>query len=591
MPQRRLLHTVLFDRPFQRILILFFSLLAAISGITGPFFQKTFVDQILGYPAFFEALAQFSPFTLITAAFFLAVAYQFFSIAATYLGNREAVLMQKKFSEVLYNKMLSMRTDQLQTRATGEVVALFATDVPGATILLEQSLPMAFSIFFPFMLAPILLTALYGLPLWSTVSVILAVAALNTVLARRQSAFFYKFKQLAAERVGYINEWVQNIRTLRVLSWVERFEKKIFAKRQEETANRVSMVTNGQVMNSISSSVTFFINLSGMWALLALTPGPHSPGQILALFWILGIFLTRSFRQMPWFFTFVLDGMSSLNRIQTFLDQPDDKNNRQGFVPSESIIRAQPIHVDGMNLKLQSNLVLRDIHLRIEPGEFVAVVGEVGSGKTMLLLSLLGEAGAHAQEYRLGQVSALSLDKNELKSHFAFVPQEGFVMSANIRENVAFDYEVDTSLDGRVQKCLKLSQFDLAQENFIEGLDTEIGERGVNLSGGQRQRLNLARSDYFDRPILLLDDCLSALDVDTEKKILASLIEGQWKDRTRILVTHRLTILPYTDRILFMRDGKIIDRGTFTELLQRNEEFREFTHSLKVTNGEQSVAK
>jgi ABC-type bacteriocin/lantibiotic exporter with double-glycine peptidase domain len=99
----------------------------------------------------------------------------------------------------------------------------------------------------------------------------------------------------------------------------------------------------------------------------------------------------------------------------------------------------------------------------------------------------------------------------------------------------------------------------------------------VNLSGGQRQRVSLARVDFFQGPLILMDDCLSAVDVDTEHQLIESLIEGSWRQQTRILVTHRLSILDEVDRVIFLERGKIIAQGQFHELLQTNKKFREFT--------------
>src|SRR5207253_7358486 len=97
-------------------------------------------------------------------------------------------------------------------------------------------------------------------PLWPTILVMLGITILNTIMAFRQSKFFYNFKQLAAERIALVSEWIQNIRTIRILGWIRFFEKNIFAKREVETRNRILMVTNGQVMNAISSSITFILN-------------------------------------------------------------------------------------------------------------------------------------------------------------------------------------------------------------------------------------------------------------------------------------------------------------------------------------------
>jgi ABC-type multidrug transport system fused ATPase/permease subunit len=161
------------------------------------------------------------------------------------------------------------------------------------------------------------------------------------------------------------------------------------------------------------------------------------------------------------------------------------------------------------------------------------------------------------------------------------VPQEGFVMSASLRENIMFRYDATSAHDNEIEKSLAVAQFHLREEHLPDGLETEIGERGVNLSGGQRQRVSLARARFFDRPVILLDDCLSAVDVDTESQLIGELIDGEWKQRTRVLVTHRLSVLARVDRVFFMEDGRIVDSGLFSELLARNEKVRAFAASVE----------
>ena len=154
-------------------------------------------------------------------------------------------------------------------------------------------------------------------------------------------------------------------------------------------------------------------------------------------------------------------------------------------------------------------------------------------------------------------------------------------MSASLRENVAFLYDIGSERDHEIEESLHLAQFEIFKERVENGLATEIGERGVNLSGGQKQRISLARVHFHRAPILLLDDCLSAVDVDTEEKLFTHLLAGAWGERTRLLVTHRLSVLHRVDQILFMQDGRIVDRGTYSELMSRSQLFRDYTQSVE----------
>lgn len=573
--QKRLLVEVFFSRPFWKLAIILSSLFSTFFGLLGPFLQKEFVDHIgnsqgsityLGY-AF--------------ASLFLALG---FTVLTNYLGMREALVMQRVLAQRLYDHTLNLRTDSLMGRPVGEIVSLYATDVPGATVFLEQSLPTGASIFFPLVLAPWALITYFGIPLWPLMSLMAVIILLSFAMAFRQSLFFFQFKKLAADRIGLVNEWVQNIRALRILGWVEAFENKIFQVRKVETVNRIRMVTNGQSMNAISSSVTFLLNLTALVSLIYLSNQPITTGTLLALLWIVAVFLTRPFRQLPWFFTFVFDSWTSLKRIDSFLalENQNAQKRSSEFRKLQSLAKSdKALKIQNLNLRIGSHHLLRNISLEIKNGEFVTIVGEVGSGKSLLLLSLLGETGAAFEKYEIGGNDASTLPLDQLRQFYTFVPQEGFIMSSSLRENVAFEYGISSQeYDEKIIESLAHAQFKLNVERIENGLETEIGERGVNLSGGQKQRVSMARVDYYRSPIVLLDDCLSAVDVDTENKLIDELIKGTWKDRTRVLVTHRLTVLEKSDRVIFIHDGSIQAQGRFQDLLATSSAFRQFASTV-----------
>ncbi len=598
----KLLREVLFSRPWSRLAILGCSLLATVGGLAGPLFQKTFVDLLtdasirvdsqmsfqipwMKYFIFNDSILSLVLFSFLSL--FLSLA---FSQLANYLGARESIFMQKKLAQRLYDKALSLRSDSLQGRPVGEIVAVYATDVPGATVFLEQSVPTGANIVFPLIAAPLVIGALFEIPLTPTILMMVAIGTLNFFMAYRQSKYFFQFKRLAADRIGLVNEWVQNIRALRILGWVSEFEKKIFQTREVETENRIAMVTNGQAMNSVASSITYVLNIVVLSTMIYFTSQKITTGSLFALLWIVGVFLTRSFRQMPWLFTFIFDSWTSLTRVSDFLQLENFTNETSPARSSEfqkiqELSKDEPaLLVKNLNLKINQTNILKSIDFNVKKGEFIAIVGEVGSGKSMLLLSLMGETGASFGDYRIDGNNAQTLPLHQLRQFFTFVPQEGFIMSSSLRDNVAFEYDTPHDNDERILQCLERAQFKLNLERLEAGLNTEIGERGVNLSGGQKQRVSLARVDFNLAPLILMDDCLSALDVETEELLIESLLKGSMQNRTRILVTHRLTVLDQVDRVLYIENGKLLAQGPFTELLKTNERFRAFTATVAKEN-------
>jgi ABC-type multidrug transport system fused ATPase/permease subunit len=429
---------------------------------------------------------------------------------------------------------------------------------------------------------------------------------------------------------------VQNIRLLRILGWTDSYEAKIFHKREEETVNRVKMVTNGQMMGAFGSSINFLLNLIAVVTLTRYKGVAATSGDYFALLWIFGVFLSRPFRQVPWIFTFTFDGLTSLRRLEKYLSKHRGSESHLAKVPDSTEGQTSlgddfdarlGLDVQGLKLSINGRTLLHDVSFQVPAGQLYAVVGEVGSGKSLLLLSLLGETGAQLKSLRVGGQELVSQSAAVRREYFCFVPQEAFVMSASLRENVVFEYQASRDHDARVVAKLCRAQLEISdptraatdsrQDDIVGGLETEIGERGVNLSGGQRQRVSLSRAAFLadvgaetqaetlvkDRveprpaaksiglsalaerklqPVLMLDDSLSAVDVETERKLMNELIFGEWGRRTRILITHRLSVLEHVDGILFLRGGRLDDVGRYRELLARNTAFRDFVSSVLI---------
>ncbi|MBL7543541.1 MAG: ABC transporter ATP-binding protein [Bdellovibrionaceae bacterium] len=569
---------ILLNRLGWRLLILTTSFFAAVLGILSPYFQKGFIDHLIhdrGYLP--EALTFSSPLPYLFWAVGLLVLSQLLNQVTNYIGIKESLFMQKKIGQKIYDKMLSLKLDSMTKRPLGEVVSLYATDVSGATVYLDQTLPSGSSTFFPLLITPFVLVTFFDTPIAYTLLLVAGVTLLNTYLAFRQSNYFYLFKMLAAERLGFVNEWVQNMRTLRILGWVEILEQKIIAKREVETKNRIKMVTNGQIMNSISSSFTFIVNVVTLGLLVLYYKKELSPGEIFALLWILGVFLTRPFRQMPWFFTFAFDAATSINRIESFLSIQNKHDRREADLVST--VSKNILEVDNLSLSIQDEKILDIPSLKVAAGHHVMIVGEVGCGKSLLLLSLLGETNCEWSRYVINR-NQISPSVVDFKSVFSYVPQEGLIVSTTLRDNIFLQYDSQKNRDDKVTEALYHAQFKKDMAVLENGLETEFGERGVNLSGGQKQRINIARAAFDNRDIIVLDDSFSALDSETEHLIFNQLVNGAWKNKTVIMTTHRLNLLAKADVIHFMKNGKIKISGSYTDLLNKDADFRLFCNQL-----------
>jgi ABC-type multidrug transport system fused ATPase/permease subunit len=565
----------------MKLLIVILAFLVAVIGILSPVLQKIFVDQLTGVTIYKDYLPTWAWLLLSGLSLLISLAcYQ----TLTYLSVIEAVKTQHALAEKLYQKLLSLRPLDYQKRTTGEFISVYASDIPSSTILVEQSLPQGLNILFPLILAPLVLIRYFEVPGNKLIPALVIFVLLNLILAYRQSLFFYKFKDLAAKRIGIVNEWIQNIRSLRILNWIPLFEDKIYQAREIETRNRIHMLNNGQTMNAVSSSMTFGLTAYILWLMSKNVNQGLSPSNLLAVFWIVSVFLTRSFRQLPWFFTFLFDAWTSIKRLSdAFALGPQSEEHLIPKAEKALSKTSGNLIVKGLNLSVQGHPILINLNFEIQAGEFVALVGPVGSGKSLLLLSLLGETDATFEAYQFGDWDLLKLPRSEWKRFFSYIPQDGFLMSATVRDNLHFEYYASSENDSFVLECLPKVQFDILSEGLTQGLDTEVGERGVNLSGGQKQRLSLARSLLRSAPIHLFDDCLSAVDVNTEKYLIEELFNKDFATHIRVLVTTRFQVLTNVSRILFLQNGNLVAFGSYSELEKKSEEFYHFIHQIHMT--------
>lgn len=551
---KSILNILLTSRPHIRIFGVVFVIAIVVTGIIAPYYQRIFIDE----------LTKSSPVPQLITWMGFAVGFgilsQTLTVLMRILFSREGIISQRWLSRKLYDHALNLSSAARSKKTVGETVAHFATDVQTASAVLDDFFPVFLNAIGPIIGAPLALSYFYDIPLTLIFLVTFVSTAVCLVFSLRQARFFSRFKRLAEERISIVNEWLQNLRILRILGWVPSFERRIQKKREEETTNRLSMVTNGSVMNALAQAAPLLINAAGVYSLIEHYHGDVTPGDIFAVLWMLGVFLNRPMRMIPWTMVVLLDAKTSIRRLEAYFDLEREHNEFEKSTtnPVDSVnVESNSLAVQNVSF-ISDNRKILDVHkFSIREGEFVAIVGEVGAGKTIFLNALIRDLQVSFGRYSIGQRNALELSLHELRGHFAYVPQDGFVMSASIRENVLFEYDVDNSRDKEVMQALSLAQFSLNHENMAAGLDTEIGERGVNMSGGQKQRLALARAYVSDKPIILLDDCLSAVDVKTEEGLVRDLICGAWKNKTRILVTHRLSVLPYADRVLTMNEGRL----------------------------------
>ena len=314
--------------------------------------------------------------------------------------------------------------------------------------------------------------------------------------------------------------------------------------------SRVTLVSN---LGNSHPAVTTTLSLSGSM----------SVGQFVS-FSTYMMQLTWPIIALGWVINIFQRGTASLIRINEILqEQPEIKDAPGAQAPE---IKGE-IEFRGLNFSYEGNEVLHDVNLRVPAGTSLAIVGPTGSGKTTLVSLIPRIYDAEPGMVLIDGRPIRDYLVSTLRKNIGFVPQETFLFSDRIRENIALG--VDFASDQDIHNAADAANIAVDIEGFPEGYDTMVGERGITLSGGQKQRTAIARALIRNPKILILDDALSSVDTHTEDKILNHLRDVM-RGRTTIFISHRVSTVRNADRIAVLHGGRIVEIGTHNELLALN---------------------
>ena len=280
--------------------------------------------------------------------------------------------------------------------------------------------------------------------------------------------------------------------------------------------------------------------------------------------------LTWPVASLGWVSSLVQEAEASQKRINEFLkEEPEIKNSNELPSKIEGTIEFKNVSFDYEDTQIKA---LDQVSFSVEKGKTLAILGKTGSGKSTILSLISRLYDVTGGEINIDNQPITTLNLYDLRNQISVVPQDAFLFSDSIKNNIKFGDENAT--DDEVIEAAKKA---VVHENiltFNDQYETVLGERGITLSGGQKQRVSIARALIKNAPILLLDDCLSAVDTETEETILNNLLT-YCKDKTTIIVSHRVSSAKNADQIIILEDGKIIEKGTHNELIEQNGYYKE----------------
>lgn len=363
-----------------------------------------------------------------------------------------------------------------------------------------------------------------------------------------------------------VREVISGIRVIKAFGQEDE-EKLAFSQLTQDVVNKDLAVAKVDSLYDptiqLIVSVSFFLAIS--FGSYYVYQGEITIGQLTQFTIYLGD-LIWPMLAFGWLFNLVERGSASYERVNELLNAKEQVTDRAGaldlYPGGEIDIAIKTFIYPG-----KEEPALEDIIIKVGAGQTLGIVGKTGAGKTTLFRLLIREYDCNEGDISIGGISIYNLKLAKLRGNLAYVPQDHYLFSKSIAENIAFGRPGATTAE--IQKAAKLAAIEEEIHSLPAGYETLIGERGVLLSGGQKQRLAIARALLTQADLLLLDDCLSAVDANTEMKILNSLREER-QGKTTLIAAHRLSAVEHADLIVVLEEGRIREQGSHTELLAQH---------------------
>lgn len=451
------------------------------------------------------------------------------------------------------------RTGDLMAHATNDIQAIEMTAGMGVLTLVDSLTTgglviLSMAVFISWKLT---LITLLPMPLmaWST-------SRYGTMLHKR----FHRAQAAFSDLNDKVLENITGVRVVKAFG-EENAEIEAFRTLSEEVVEKNIAVAKVDALFDptiqLIIGISFFLALA--FGAMDVVKGSLTFGQLTQFTIYLGQFIWPMLA-FGWLFNILERGRASYDRVHTLLNLKQEICEREGAISP---------HISGDVAFLKASFiypgaqtpVLKEVDLRVCSGQTLGVVGKTGSGKTTFLRLLLREFDLSTGDLQIGGTSIYDLTFDALRSSIGYVPQDHFLFSTTIAENISFG-KPGASLE-EIHYVARVADIHEDIQGFEENYGTLVGDRGVTLSGGQKQRISIARALLLEPEILILDDSLSAVDAKTEKSILQGLREIR-AQKTTFISSHRLSAVEHADLIIVLKEGQISEQGSHSELMALN---------------------
>ncbi|MDA0748911.1 MAG: ABC transporter ATP-binding protein [bacterium] len=479
--------------------------------------------------------------------------------------NGVAVLVEYDIRKVYFRHLLKLALNYYHRTPTGDLMSRATNDVNAVKMFLGFGVRMLFGSVLALSFSMVVMWTIdWKLALYAMVPMPVMALVMNRVAARVHNGFRDVQEQFSSIS-GKVQENLSGVRV------VKAFAQRVSEIRAFDGLSREYLDRNVKLIKiqSFFFPLTFLISGVSLAIILWLGGTRVIEGQLtLGEFVAFNAYLTRLMFPMitlGWMIDRYQRGLASMRRIEEVLEEEPEIRDAKDVRPVDKL-RGE-IEFRNLSFAYDGKIVLDGINLKIPVGNTLAVVGRVGSGKTTLgrLIPRLIQAGDG--QVLIDGVPVEKIPLETLRSHIGFVPQDTFLFSDSVGENIALGVEDASEED--ILWATEVSQLSNDLADFPNGLETMVGERGVTMSGGQKQRTALARAVLRRPSILILDDAMASVDTHTEEEILKRLREVM-AERTTVLISHRISTVQAADQIVVLEEGRIAEQGNHEELVALN---------------------